>query len=161
MFLPKSTAKQNGALFMDIDVFFRRTLLLVALLGLAVISPAQAVSLYKWVDENGHVHYSQTPPDKSAAKSEQIQVKDTNPYQTEQDKAAARKSDENKPTTTDAAAQVVETRKKNCEIARQNLQTFQNSDRVQQPDGTVITLSEEMRASKIKEAQAMINAYCN
>jgi hypothetical protein len=146
---------------MEIDVFFRRTLLLVALLGLAVVSPAQAVSLYKWVDENGHVHYSQTPPDKSATQSEQMQVKDTSPYQTEQEKAEARKSEEGKPATTDAAAQVVETRKKNCEIARQNLQTFQNSDRIQQPDGTVITLSDEMRASKVKEAQAMISAYCN
>lgn len=146
---------------MEIDVIFRRILLLVTLLGLVVLTPAQAVSLYKWVDESGRVHYSQTPPDKSAAQSEQMQVKDTNPYQTEQEKADARKADEAKPATTDAAAKVVETRAKNCEIARRNMQTFQNSDRVKQPDGTVITLSDEMRASKIKEAQAQINAYCN
>ncbi len=159
--MPLSRAIQNGALFMEIDMFFRRILLLVTLLGLAALTPAQAVSLYKWVDESGRVHYSQTPPAKSAAQSEKMQVKDANPYQTEQDKVEARKSEESTPATTDAAAKVVETRKQNCETARQNLQIFQNSDRIQQPDGTVITLSEEMRASKIKEAQAMINAYCN
>lgn len=142
-------------------MFFRRILLLVTLLGLAALVPAQAVSLYKWVDESGRVHYSQTPPDKSAAQSEQMQVKDTNPYQAEQQKADTAEAKESEPTTTDAAAQVVETRKKNCEIARQNLQTYQNSARVKQADGKVITLSDEMRASKIKEAQAMVNAYCN
>jgi hypothetical protein len=147
---------------MEIDVAFRRILFVISLLSMAFAGQVQAVSLYKWVDENGSVHYSQKPPEKSATKSEQMQVKDSNPYQTRQEKAAtAEKKKEDQPETTDEAARVVEARKKNCEIARQNMATFQNSARVKQSDGTIITLSEEMRAAKIKETQALINAYCN
>lgn len=143
---------------MEIDVTFRRILFTAALLGLALAGPAQAVALYKWVDEGGRVHYSQTPPEKSSAQSEKIQVKNRNPYQKED---TAEKDEAEKPSTTDEGAKLVDTRKKNCEIARQNMETFKNSERVQQPDGKIITLSDEMRASKIKESQALINAYCN
>lgn len=148
---------------MDNHLFIRRILLVIALLGLTSSLPVQAVSLYKWVDENGRVHYSQTPPDTKARESEQMQVKDSNPYQPTQENEAAGNEEKNnaEPRTTDEAAKIVETRKQNCEIAKQNLTTYQNSDRVKQEDGTVIKLSEEMRAAKIKEAQALVNAYCN
>ncbi len=148
---------------MDNHLINRRILLVIALFGLVAALPAQAVSLYKWVDENGRVHYSQTPPDAKARESEQMQVKDSNPYQSTQENEAAENEEKNDagPKTTDEAAKIVETRKQNCEIARQNLETFKNSEQVKQPDGTVITLSEEMRASKMKQAQALINAYCN
>ncbi len=144
---------------MEKNLLNRWTLLALALLGLTLTLPAQAVSLYKWVDENGRVHYSQTPPEASAAESERIQVKDRNPYQSNLEEQ--RQGDETKPSTTNSAADVVITREKNCEIAKQNMETFKNSDRVKQPDGKIITLSEEMRESKIKEMQALINAYCN
>ncbi len=131
--------------------------MITALLGLAFTGPVQAVSLYKWVDDSGRVHYSQTPPEKSSAQSEKMQVKDSKPYQADSQEG----TDENKPTTSEQGAQVVETRKMNCEIARKNMETYKTSERVQQPDGTIITLSDEMRASKIKEMQAQVNAYCN
>jgi hypothetical protein len=134
----------------------RRILSILALLGLLASVPAEAVSLYKWVDENGHVHYSQTPPETSSVQSEQMQVKDKAPY-TQQDQ----EGDSATPTTTAEGAKVVDARKRNCEVARMNLESYRSSDQIQQPDGTVITLSEEMRASKIKETQAQINAYCN
>lgn len=146
---------------MEKNLLNRWTLLALALLGLTLTLPAQAVSLYKWVDENGRVHYSQTPPEASSAQSEQMQLKDSNPYQSQQQEEAKAEQNENTPTTTDEAANVVELRKKNCEIAKQNLAAFKNSDRVQQEDGTVIKLSDEMRATKVKEAQALVNAYCN
>lgn len=144
---------------MEKNLLNRWTLLALALLGLTLTLPAQAVSLYKWVDENGRVHYSQTPPEASAAESEQMQLKDSDPYQSKPDKTAD--EDKNAPSVTNEAAQVVERRKKNCEIAKQNMETFRNSEKIQQPDGNVVTLSPEMRDAKMKEAQAMINAYCN
>ena len=134
---------------------------LLTLLGLLAWVPAEAVSLYKWVDESGRVHYSQTPPDSSSTQSEQLQMKDNNPYQSETEKKAAEEKKETKPATSDAGAKIVETRNKNCEIARKNLDTFKNSDRVIQPDGKMLILSDEMRATKIKESQALIDAYCN
>ncbi len=141
------------------NTFYTGILFTFAFSFLAAVNSVHAVSLYKWVDENGRVHYSQTPPEKSAVDSKQVQVKDSNPYQSEQ--PAADDTDDSKPGTTDAAAKVVETRKENCTIAKQNLETFRYSEQVKQPDGTVITLSDEMRSIKMKEAQALINAYCN
>lgn len=145
---------------MDNHLFTRRMLLVIALLGLTASLPVQAVSLYKWVDENGRVHYSQTPPDTSATQSEQMQVREAHPYQSRQ-KEDATEEEGKAPSASDEAVSVIETRKRNCEAAKQNLEVFKNSERVQQPDGTIITPSEEMRTLKIKEAQALINAYCN
>jgi len=148
----------NGIQPMEIDTVYRRILFTLVVISFVMIAPAHAVSLYKWVDEDGRVHYSQTPPEKTATQTEQMQVKDSNPYsQKETDNA----SNEEKPATDDQTVQVVETRKRNCEIAQKNLETYKSSERVQQPDGSIITLSDEMRASKIKEMQAQINAYCN
>ncbi|MEJ2406492.1 MAG: hypothetical protein P8171_19790, partial [Candidatus Thiodiazotropha sp.] len=56
--------------------------------------------------------------------------------------------------------QVVEAKRRNCEAAKSNLEVYKNSKKVQQPDGTVITLSDEMREMKIKEAQKMVDANC-
>ena len=38
-------------------------------LGLAIAFMAQAQQLYRWVDKDGHVHYTQQPPPREAAKS--------------------------------------------------------------------------------------------
>ena len=57
--------------------------LLMMLAGYAGISHSE---IYKWVDENGKVHYSQTPPDQSAEKMdiEPSEESGTTPYQVEQ-----------------------------------------------------------------------------
>lgn len=141
---------------MEKNLFNRWTLFALALLGLTLTLPAQAVSLYKWVDENGRVHYSQTPPETSATQSEQMQLKDRTPYGQQEEP-----EDASPPEITKETAKVVKVRERNCEIAKKNLETYRSSERIQQPDGTIITLSEEMRAAKMKEMQAQINAYCN
>jgi len=52
-------------------------------------------------------------------------------------------------------------KQQNCEVARGNLQTYQDYNSVRQPDGTVVEMSDEMREAKIKEAQEMIDKFCN
>lgn len=40
-----------------------------ALLGLCLSQPAHTQATYRWVDKEGHVHYSQQPPARDAAKA--------------------------------------------------------------------------------------------
>lgn len=109
--------------------------------------------MYKWTDENGQVHYSQTKP--PAQKADTMKIKDSKPAQAKQTQKKDQPEkfqDENNPAE--------QARKKNCEIAKLNLATYQNSKRVKRPDGTVVELDDNLRQSKIKEAQAMIEQNC-
>ncbi|MCX7892014.1 MAG: DUF4124 domain-containing protein [Burkholderiales bacterium] len=45
-----------------------RAAMLLAALGLALAAPAAAQQVYKWVDETGRVHYSNSPPPQGAAR---------------------------------------------------------------------------------------------
>lgn len=126
---------------------------LLLLLSLAFSSGTQAASLYKWTDADGNTHYSQTPPEEGSA--QKLQVKDkpaTQPEKpTEKDEL---------PEVSEKEARRAEIWRKNCEIARSNLESYKTSKRVMQEDGTIITLSDEMRKSKIQEAQKNIDKYC-
>ena len=41
---------------------------------LVCVSPSVAAKMYKWVDEQGNTHYTQTPPPKSAQQGKQLNV---------------------------------------------------------------------------------------
>lgn len=59
----------------------------VLLLAGLLAGPAAATEVYKWVDENGVTHFSQTAPDPSVAGVSQKKLRDTTPsdYDPEQD----------------------------------------------------------------------------
>lgn len=40
---------------------------------------AAAQQMYRWVDENGHIHFTDSPPPENARKAEKIEVKPTPP----------------------------------------------------------------------------------
>ncbi len=44
--------------------YYRFSIAVFAAVTVLAITPAHAVKLYKWVDENGSTHYHQTPPPK-------------------------------------------------------------------------------------------------
>ncbi len=51
----------------------------VMLLALSLAGPAAATEIYKWVDENGVTHFSQTAPDPSVGGVSQQTLRDTTP----------------------------------------------------------------------------------
>lgn len=59
----------------------------VLLLAGLLSGPAAATEIYKWVDENGVTHFSQTAPDPSVSGVSQQKLRDTTPsdYDPEQD----------------------------------------------------------------------------
>ncbi len=131
--------------------------LLLALLSAALTS-AQAAGLYKWTDENGTVHYSQIPPTERPA-----EVLTPEPSNPPAPAAADTAANGNSPLPegmiqgNDAPDQLT---RKNCEAAQTNLATYQSFNKIIEPDGTELVLSNEMREAKIREAQEQIRLYC-
>ncbi len=145
------------------------TLLLASLLT----SPAQA-DIYKWTDDAGEVHYSQTrpigdtpaeklegappPPEPAAVNSEQQQLQDRvdamDERLKEQDEATALEKEHEEVEKID---------EKNCITARNNLVKLQQGGikRYLTPEGEVVRLSEEERAQRINEANSQIEMYCS
>lgn len=109
---------------------------------------------YKWVDEKGAVHYSQTPPDNRRYETlrNPPSVKDA---PVAQDRAEPAPSP---PPAGDKAS-----REKECEEARTRLATLEkNAGRlvVKQEDGSMHRLSEEERLNYIKDTTKNIDALC-
>ncbi|MGM0594455.1 MAG: DUF4124 domain-containing protein [Pseudomonadota bacterium] len=131
------------------------TLALTLLLCTLLFATApQAAKLYKWKDAEGNTHYSQSPPEEGEA--EEMRVKDKPAQQPEQEE----QEEDGPPESAMRDAEAEEVRRRNCEIARQNLNVYQTSERIQQADGSILTLSDEMREAKIQEAEEKIEEFC-
>lgn len=87
----------------------------VAGLGLLAAVPAQAAKLYKWVDENGNVHYSdKVPPEQAKQAREELNEQGVTVQQVERaltaEELAARKAEEK--AAAESAAQIAEQRER-------------------------------------------------
>ena len=142
-----------------------RVLVTTTLLCLLPLQGAVAAA-YKWVDDKGETHYSQTPP--SATQVEVIKTpssSDSAPAATVPQTGTSAPSE---PTagaadTPEAAkAEDAAIREKNCTMARSNLETLQNADEVTVKDanGLLHALTPEERKSRSEEAEKNIKEYC-
>lgn len=136
---------------------------------LAVAGLAQA-AMYKWVDDQGVTQYTQYPP--PDRKSEAI----VPPPPPAEDAAGAQKKLEDTLQKLDAnrkaqagaeekqqkATAAAEQRRKNCEVARGNLEklTAGGRTRLMGPDGTT-HLSEEDRQARIVTTKEQIKEFCD
>lgn len=149
-----------------------RTLIaLAAGASLCVLALAAAADqMYKWVDKDGHVHYSQTPPPTTGVQAESVNISAPPPDPTtlqneknldkqmqeknKQDQAAAQKQQQ------DAQQQAAQ--KKQCDDLRARLATLQVGGRTANvdPNGNVSYLSDDDRAKKEQEIQDQITKDC-
>lgn len=129
---------------------------------------ANAGGIYKWVDENGGVHFGEKPP--STIRSQPVTVTGTAPSS---DAAAAQKRLDDiraaavKPVKNvdEAAVQDEETRKKiarNCEVYRNNLETMKNNPRVKEtlPNGEMAFIGEDEKAKRMASTEKLIAEHC-
>jgi hypothetical protein len=146
----------------------------LALITLAIISLNAHAALHKWVDADGVVHYSDTvPPDVSTQTVRDVAGKgktDTPPSYTpksyverdaELKKAKQEKEEaEKKKAQQDEAA---ETKKRNCEAARQNVRLLEEGTRIVTYDanGERSYLDDNARAQRLEEARKAVSANCN
>jgi len=134
-----------------------RNYALLLLLMTAPLAASQAAGLYKWTDDEGNVHYGQLPPTDRTAKKIAPPKDIPATAQTEQQETDA----DAIPEEAKRDAEELNVKRQNCEIAKGNMQTYKDSQKIRQADGKVVELSDEMREAKTKEAQKMIDKYCN
>ncbi len=149
-----------------------KLLIIILTLALSLTGQTVAAKMYKWVDENGVVQYTQSPP--PAGRKATVVKKHSHGVTDQQadenlrgltDKASNEQKDrEFKKEYASADEQRAERLKKNCEIARENLRILQNAPRIRlQSDdgGDASFLTEEQKQQKVAEAQKQINNNCN
>jgi len=151
---------------------FNRFLLVLTLMsGMIGFSTIQAGNAYRWVDENGVTHYTQTPPpDKSATRippppppsSDGQKAWDQldRRWQENEIRNDARQKQEQKAAE---EADVQAAREKNCQAARNNLEILQSTPRklIRTPDGEYHRIDPAVRQEQIEKAEKMVQENCN
>lgn len=135
-----------------------RALLLTVIM---VFASSAFAGLYKWVDDEGNVHYSQKRPRDQQFKKLKAPPPapgDSKPlYQSSEDESKNSGSD----TASLETAKNKKVREQNCVNAKKNLNAYQVYRRIKDKDGNVKTIDEKVRATQIKRAQQAIKDFCN
>jgi len=149
-----------------------RKLTLLVLLTMVFTSPAlYAAKVYKWVDADGNVNYSATPP-KGQAKEMDIQSQPSAPTA---DAAANRnearqkflegydKDREEKAKTETKAAEEKAVRDQNCATARKNLASLKLGGRQFEmtADGERHYLDDAEMQKRIQQNEAYVKEWCD
>jgi hypothetical protein len=147
---------------------------LLPLITLALIGLNAHAGLNKWVDAEGKVHYSDTPPPdiktqtvRSVSGKGQIEAPATYSQKSiAEQEADLRKSKLDKEESAKKKAQQdaeADGKKRNCEAARQNARSLEEGGRVFSYDskGERNYLDDEARAKRLEEARKNISANCN
>lgn len=152
----------------------------LALLAAALVAHAQGKQIYTWTDENGVVHYVDTPPDNPNAvrvdapeayrpgsvdtpatevasgevPAEAVEGEEPASYADQKRQEMAARSAERR-------AQQAE-RDAKCSQARQQLQTIEPHRRVYftNEDGEVERLDDEVRVQRVEDLKALIAENC-
>jgi hypothetical protein len=131
---------------------------------------SQAAGIQKWTDENGQVHYGDSPPAQVTHEAVRISRPPSNPgktlprFTTENKDQPEKKQDQ--PSSAQAKAPAPEPSKEQaaqfCEQAKKDLVTINRSNRirVKSADGSVRLLTTEEIEARRKQSQADIDQYC-
>lgn len=152
-------------------------LLLCALLCLPMIAGAK---VYKWVDKDGNVHFTETPPPEETVKAEEVDVSRSELSESQRQEAIRLKrnrdpGDSQSAANDDAAlkdrqkaieaqmeADYQAQRIKACNSAKVNLQMMQSGGRVyeQNDAGERIPIGDDDRAQRVTHYQGKVKQYC-
>ncbi|MGQ0657991.1 MAG: DUF4124 domain-containing protein [Chromatiales bacterium] len=143
--------------------------LLASMLGAGLVITATAAPVYKWVDENGKVHYGDRP---GSSDSTEIKFKDNLPAQgptTGEREEKTKKlldqyADERAEQQEQEARRKEEQaqRKQNCAKAKETLDQYLHASYLyeEDKDGERRPLSKEERARAEAEAQKAVDHWC-
>jgi len=150
---------------------YQRLILACVVLFLASGSLVAGESgIYKWVDDNGKVHYSgESPTGREAEKMKIVPPPVVGPVDDGHDSTAARPTEERPAGENNGAATGISEAendrliKENCATARRNHAAFQQgrNKAYMSPDGKVVQLTEEVRLQRISESKQQIKKYCD
>lgn len=133
-------------------------LITAAMLGIII----GAGSVYKWVDDDGNVHYGERPPEEEQKDAEQVRIQkgpDTDEAADESDTRGDDGGDDgNEDSGPNDAIQ-----KKQCELSREILQRYQDAKFLTKEgeDGEKRRLTEEEKQAEIQRVKNDVEKYCN
>lgn len=139
-----------------------RIIFVISLLAFAASANA---AMYKWVDEEGNVHYSQKRPETKEYKKIKKQATPKSAgqplYQGSNTAPGKNTKPANKAIAEKETAKNEAQRQKNCAGAKQNLEAYQIYRRFKDKDGNAVRIDDAERDKKIKESQEAISSFCN
>lgn len=147
---------------------------LFVLLSLA-LSSAVAAEMYRWVDSQGRVHYSDEPPPAGAKSSKTVTPPPPSSYapsgegvkaKTWQEKDMEFRQRQSAQAEAQAKKEKEEAdakqKKQNCENARKSLQALESGQRVSVPNekGEQQLMDDAARQKAIAEARKAVDTWC-
>lgn len=131
---------------------------------------AQADQVYRWVDKNGQVHYSQTPPPASGVQAQVVNVEPPPPdlngeqqtQQLENNMNAANTAQQKADAAAQKAAQKQAEQQKLCQAAQQRVQQLNDARRVTQTgaNGQTSYYSGDDLVKLRQQAQEQVSKLC-
>lgn len=149
---------------------------LLLIFGASLLTTAQAASVYKWVDEDGNVHYSQDPQHRSAkemkvqtspasesAEDASTEAEDTQSTSKSKGDDDTAKQEQAKKQQQEQAATQAEQKKKNCQIAMKRRATIAAGGRLYEVDekGERHYWNDAEREAKLAEAEQQVADWCS
>lgn len=139
-------------------------------LGTLAFAAHAHAGLYKWTDEKGKVHYSDQPPtvnaqtvktpaagqaETTSQARQSLDAKDQAYQKRRKEAEEARAKDARE-------AEQARARRENCDKARSNLSTLQNTPRVYTTDaaGQRVYMDDTARANALANSQKAVSEFC-
>ncbi|HEX5340381.1 MAG TPA: DUF4124 domain-containing protein [Gammaproteobacteria bacterium] len=148
----------------------RAALLLAACAGLLLLNAAQADTVYRWVDAQGNVHYSQTPPANSKAKAKPVEIAPApsdpaslaQAQDLQQVVSDKQQVEQLRAQKTQQEAAKKAQQQKACDAARQRVQRYDEVHRVahKDKDGNVVYSSGDDLVKLRQQAQQQADKLC-
>ena len=144
------------------------------IIGLSILSPVTEAEIYKWVDENGQVHYGEKPPEENKSTTE-FKLKKQQQTNTIPATPAERKrkqeqliralSEERQIKEEAKAKQEKEEakRRRQCMYARDRLKSYEQANLIYRLNdkGERVYYSDQQRDSMVARYKADIAKHCN
>ena len=147
-----------------------RTTALVATILLALLSLTVGAQVYRWVDKDGKVQYSDQPPAPGAGKAEVTKINSSSASPAASAAAAAKAPEKPKTNVTDAAkaksaedeAKAAKENEEFCRTNRSQLKVMENGGRVSTTDsnGEQVLMSDEQLAAEAARLRKLIAENC-
>lgn len=138
-------------------------LAVIMLISLSIVSTAWARGAYKWIDDNGVVHYSdRMRGDPASIINIPVREPKSSPSPDESQLAENTKTDNVPTTDARASAGDNKNRQENCVKARNQLETNQRMTRMYRiVEGERQYLSEKERENVIKRSREAVSYWCD
>lgn len=145
---------------------------LVSLAALLTLLPALAAAdqVYKWTDEQGHVHYSSTPPPSTKAQQIKVDVPPPDPQSLQNQQQLQKEQADKDEAAKDAAAKeqakqdpkAEALQKQHCDDMRSRLQALQIGGRIATVDaqGNRSYVSDDDRVKQEQQLQDQLAKEC-